>query len=154
MRAVVEETVFGLRPMQESDLAPVAHIEARTYPCPWTEEYFRDCLQAGLCCWLLERNGVIEAYSVMSIEADTAHILNLCVRPAVQRRGLGRRMITHLLGVARNHQAKTACLEVRASNLPARQLYQSMGFTPVEVQMGYYRLAQGSEDALMMVRRV
>ncbi len=138
--------------MHESDLSQVIPIETRAYPSPWTEEYFYHCLQAGLCCRVLERHGVIEAYGIMSVEADTAYILNLCVRPASQRRGLGRRMLTHLLELARRRRAETVCLEVRLSNLPAYQLYQSMGFKGVGIEKDYYRLAQGCEDALIMAR--
>jgi ribosomal-protein-alanine N-acetyltransferase len=143
-----------LRPLQESDLPQVAQIEARAYASPWPEEYFGYCLRAGLCCWVLERHGVIEAYGVMSVEAGTAHILNLCVRPASRRHGLGRRMLTHLIELAHRRLAETAVLEVRRSNFPARQLYQSMGFREVGVQPDYYRLGQGREDALVLARNV
>jgi ribosomal-protein-alanine N-acetyltransferase len=149
-----EETAPRFRRMQKSDLLQVARIEARVYPCPWTQANFCYSLQAGLCCWVLERRGVIEAYGVMSVELGKAHILNLCVRPASQRCGLGRRMLTHLLDLARHGGADSVMLEVRFSNLPARQLYQSMGFQEVGVHKGYYRLAQGCEDALVMARRL
>jgi ribosomal-protein-alanine N-acetyltransferase len=95
---------------------------------------------------------MVEAYGVMSVAAGEADILNLCVRPASQRRGLGRRMLTHLIERARRHRAETVCLEVRFSNLPARSLYQSMGFKEIGIEKDYYRLAQGCEDALIMAR--
>ena len=41
-------------------------------------------------------------------------------------------------------------LEVRASNLAALTLYRRAGFEQVGVRRGYYRDAQGSEDALVM----
>ena len=142
------------RAMRESDLAQVLQIETRAYPFPWTEDYFSHCLQAGMCCRVLERHDVIEAYGVMSIAAGEADILNLCVRPASQRRGLGRRMLTHLIEFARRHRAETVCLEVRLSNLPARRLYQSMGFKAIGIEKDYYRLAQGCEDGLIMAQHL
>jgi ribosomal-protein-alanine N-acetyltransferase len=140
------------RTMRESDLEQILQIETRTYPFPWTKEYFSHCLKTGTCCRVLERHGVIEAYGIMSVAADKADILNLCVRPASQRRGLGRRMLTHLIEFARRCRAETVCLEVRFSNLPARRLYQSMGFKEIGIEKDYYRLAQGCEDALIMAR--
>lgn len=138
--------------MREADLAQVLRIEMRVYPSPWTEDYFSHCLQIGMCCRILEQHSVIEAYGVMSVAAGEADILNLCVRPASRRRGLGRHMLTHLLDLARQLSAKTVCLEVRVSNLPARSLYQSMGFKAIGIEKDYYRLAQGCEDALIMAR--
>jgi ribosomal-protein-alanine N-acetyltransferase len=140
------------RALRKSDLPQVLRIETRAYPLPWTEDYFDHCLRSGMCCRVLARHGMIEAYGIMSVEGNTAHILNLCVRPVSQRRGLGRRLLTHLLELARRHRAETACLEVRVSNLPARSLYQSMGFNAIGVEKDYYRLARGCEDALVMAR--
>ncbi len=140
--------------MGTSDLAQILRIEIRTYPFPWTEDYFSHCLRTNMCCQVLERNGVAEAYGIMSVEAGEADILNLCVRPASQRRGLGRRMLTRLIELACQQRAATVCLEVRFSNLPARSLYQSMGFKETGIEKDFYRLAQGCEDALIMARRL
>ena len=145
-----EETIPHLRPMREKDLAQVAQIEQHAFPDPWPIETFRTCLQAGLYCWVLTRHSIIEAYGIMALKADTAHILNLCVRPESQRQGLGRQMLAHLLALARSCQATTALLEVRVSNRAAIALYEAMGFTTVRVRKAYYRTAQGREDALVM----
>ena len=148
--ALEEGTLPHLRPMQEADLSQVAQIEQHAFPDPWTLETFRTCLRAGLCCWVLARHRVIDAYGIMAFAADTAHIMNLCVRPESQRQGLGRQMLTHLLALARNRRTTTALLEVRASNHAAIALYEAMGFTTVRVRKAYYRTAQGREDALVM----
>lgn len=143
-----------VRRMHAADLPQVVHIEAHSYPSPWTEEYFRHCLQAGFCCQVLAHDGVIEAYGIMSVDPGAALIVNLCVRPASRRRGLGRTMLSHLLTLAREHQAQTVQLHVRASNLPAIRLYESMGFQHVGSEPGYYHLPQGHEDAFVMARRL
>jgi ribosomal-protein-alanine N-acetyltransferase len=43
-----------------------------------------------------------------------------------------------------------ATLEVRASNEPARQLYESLGFTVAATRPRYY--TQPEEDALILLR--
>jgi ribosomal-protein-alanine N-acetyltransferase len=136
--------------MQETDLVQVAQIEQCAFPDPWPIETFRTCLQAGLCCWVLARHSSIDAYGIMALKTDTAHIMNLCVRPESQRQGLGRQMLAHLLALARSRQATTVLLEVRVSNRAAIALYEAMGFTTVRVRKAYYRTAQGREDALVM----
>jgi ribosomal-protein-alanine N-acetyltransferase len=140
--------------MQESDLSQVYQIEQASFPSPWPVVAFRDCVQAGLDCWVVEQHGIIEAYSVMSIEADTAYILNFCVRSASRRRGLGRALLSHLLTRARHHGATTVRLEVRASNTTAQQFYQALGFQHVGRLQAYVRTPQGLEDVLIMARDV
>ena len=44
-----------------------------------------------------------------------------------RRRGYGRRIITALAGWAKEQRAVGACLEVEASNAPARALYDAVG---------------------------
>ncbi len=139
-----------MRPMRESDLAVVLAIERGAYPFPWSQGIFRDCLRVGYCCWVIETTAAPQGYGIMSVGAGECHILNLCIRPQSQRQGLGRTLLSHLLGVARSHHALTAMLEVRPSNEPALRLYQDMGFNEVGVRRAYYPRAGGREDALIL----
>ncbi len=142
-----------LRPMEEADLPRVLQMEREAFSDPWSENFFRECLE-GSACWVLEQTGDICAYGVLSVEAAQAHILNLCVDSVFRRRGLGRRLATHLLDQARRSGALVAFLEVRPSNRSAIQLYQSMGFRPRGVSKGYYPKPRGGEDALILVIRL
>ena len=152
MSAVPRLSELRLRPMSEDDLSIVTGIERDAYPFPWTLQIFRDCLRVGYSCWVADRDGHIEGYGVMSISAGECHILNLCVRPDLQRQGVGRRMLAHLLFLARKHEAQTALLEVRPSNHPAIALYQQAGFGEVGVRRRYYPAAYGREDALILAK--
>lgn len=136
--------------MRQSDLDAVMDIELQVYPFPWTAGIFRDCLLVGYVCWVYEEDSRVQGYGVMSVGAGEAHVLNLCVRPSAQGRGLGRRLLRHLIEVARAHRAETALLEVRPSNRVAYHLYQSMGFNEVGIRNGYYPAEKGREDALIM----
>ena len=140
----------GLRPMREDDLDAVMDVERRAYPFPWTRGIFRDCLRAGYPAWLMERDGAIVAYAVLSIAAGEAHILNLCTAPEVQREGNGRRMLRALLQVARGHRAERVFLEVRPSNDAAIALYDSEGFNEIGRRPRYYPAIGGREDAIVM----
>lgn len=152
MSAILKDEAMRLRPMREADVAAVMEIERRAYAFPWTSGIFRDCLRVGYCCWILEQEGVIQAYGIMSVGAGEAHILNICVRPESQGRGLGRRVLTHLLNLARRYHADTALLEVRPSNEPALRLYRSLGFNEVAIRKNYYPHPNGREDALILMR--
>lgn len=138
------------RPMREIDVPVVAAIEARAYAFPWTPGIFRDCLVAGYPCWVADTTDGVQGYGVLSIGADEAHLLNLCVDPAAQRRGLGRRMLRRMLDLARWHMADRVFLEVRPSNPEARALYASEGFVDIGCRPRYYPAREGREDAIVM----
>jgi ribosomal-protein-alanine N-acetyltransferase len=140
----------GLRPMREDDLDAVMEVERRAYPFPWTRGIFRDCLRAGYPAWLMQRDGAIVAYAVLSVAAGEAHILNLCTAPELQREGHGRRMLRALLQVARGHRAERVFLEVRPSNAAAISLYDSEGFNEIGRRPRYYPAVGGREDAIVM----
>lgn len=139
-----------LRPMQERDLDAVMEIELRAYPYPWTRGIFQDCLRAAYPGRILEAGGNILGYGMLSLAADEAHILNVCVDPRCQSRGYGRRLLRALVQLARQLGALRVFLEVRPSNTPAVTLYESEGFNEIGRRPRYYPAANGREDALVM----
>ncbi|MEW8205339.1 MAG: ribosomal protein S18-alanine N-acetyltransferase, partial [Candidatus Thiodiazotropha taylori] len=131
MSALVTDPLLGMRPMREEDLAQVFALEIEVYPFPWTEGIFNDCLRVGYSCWVLTMDDLVIGYGVMSVVIDEAHILNICISPEWQRRGLGEKLLRRLIKVAAQHGAETVFLEVRVSNRAALQLYEKIGFVEV-----------------------
>jgi len=152
MSAVVKESYINIRPMDEEDLTAVLAIETRAYDFPWSRTIFRDCLRVGYCCWVLEVDGSVEGYSIMSVAVQECHILNLCIQPDSQGLGHGRALLEFILDVARKHRADSAFLEVRPSNESAKQLYSKSGFDEVGLRRNYYPARFGREDAIIMAR--
>lgn len=141
----------ALRCMRADDLDTVMAIELRAYPFPWSRGIFADCLSSGYSAWVLEQGSQIIGYGVLSVAADEAHVLNVCVDPLVQSRGHGRLMLRTLLGSARSNNAQRVFLEVRPSNTAAIALYQSEGFNEIGRRPRYYPAANnGREDAIVM----
>ena len=71
-------------------------------------------------------------------------LLNLVVDPACRRQGIGRQLLEGLL----RQRGNTVFLEVRESNLAAREFYKSLGFKEVSVRKKYYDWP--SESAIVM----
>ena len=138
------------RPMREPDLEAVASIEAEVYSHPWTLGNFRDSLTAGHACWVVERGDALCAYGVLMMGVDEAHLLNLSVAAALQRQGLGGRLLEFFEARARDFRARVMFLEVRVSNAPARGLYAGSGYRELAVRRNYYPAAIGREDAILM----
>ena len=141
---------IAFRPMRDVDLDTVVELERNAYGFPWSKSVFKDCLRAGYHCRVLELDGFVQGYGIMSIFVGESHILNLCIGRAAQGKGFGRLLLRHLLTVAKERAARTAMLEVRPSNLAAIHLYQDMGFNEVGMRRGYYPDVHGREDALIL----
>lgn len=74
------------------------------------------------------------------LEREAVGIYEVLVHPAYRGQGLGRHMLQALLQWAAQQGATHADLQVRSGNLPAQQLYASLGF---EAVYGYhYRVKQ------------
>jgi len=148
--AILASPGTTIRPLTLADLDAVMEIESRAYDFPWTQGIFRDCLRVGYCCWCCENDGIIQGYGVMSAAAGESHILNLTVRPELQRQGIGSMLLKHFLHLARRHGADTLMLEVRPSNRKAISLYEKLGFNEIGVRRNYYPAEDGREDALLL----
>jgi len=141
------------RPMQPSDLGAVYAIETAAYLFPWTQGNFTDCLETGYRCEVMLESGVVVGYSILAMMVDEAHILNCCVAPSYQGRGLGRQMMQHLINRLPQMRLPSLLLEVRSSNTAAIHLYADLGFLEIGRRRGYYPApaeAGGREDALVM----
>lgn len=145
------ESACRLRPMTVDDLDAVAQLEAQSYEFPWTYGIFRDCLRVGYRCDVLEGDGgSLAGYCILAMAAGEAHILNLCVLPSLRRQGLGRRLLQHLLRLARQADCFEVFLEVRPSNQAALALYEDNGFQQLSIRRDYYRSREGNEDAIVL----
>jgi ribosomal-protein-alanine N-acetyltransferase len=136
-----------VRPMTLADVPQVIDIEHDTYPFPWSEGIFRDCVRVGYFCRVVEVRGSIQGYGIMSFAADEAHLLNICIHQDLREQGVGRRLLQYLLDQARKVGMHYAFLEVRPSNPVAIYLYESLGFVRVGIRKGYYQGSPVREDA-------
>ena len=154
MSAAVKDLPPQVRGMRQEDVPAVAALEAAAYEFPWSAGIFRDCLLAGYTAEVLEGDGELAGYAVMSVAAGEAHLLNICLAHHLRGQGIARRLLQHMLGLAGQAGAERVYLEVRPSNREAMRLYRAAGFDVVGVRRGYYRAAEGNEDAVVLVRRL
>ena len=143
-----------IRSMDDADIPEVVRIERASYAFPWTEGIFRDCLRVNYYCRVVEVAALIDGHGVMSVGAGEAHLLNVCIEEAYRCRGIGARLLKHLLRAAATAGAAEAFLEARPSNLAAIRLYQSLGFRQIGVRRGYYQAIGGREDAIVLKRPI
>jgi len=88
------------------------------------------------------------AYAVFWQVLDQGELGNVAVDPAWRRRGMARRLIRAVMERAAARGVRELFLEVRPSNMGARQLYESFGFRRVGQRRNYYQ--KPVEDAVVM----
>jgi len=148
------EADVSVRSMRHEDLAHVSDIERRSYDFPWSHGVFRDCLLAGYQCIVLECDGDVAGYGILSVAAGEAHILNLCVDPKLRSLGYGERLLDEMLFRARTSSVREIFLEVRPSNVNALALYRKKGFHKVADRPAYYQAHDGREDASVLSKKL
>ena len=80
--------------------------------------------------------------------AGRAEMVDLRVLASERRQGFGRQLLWASLTALEDVGAVE--LEVRSSNVAARALYQSLGFSESGSRSNYYATADGREDAILM----
>jgi len=149
MSAVLKD-VPRLADMAESDLDAVVAIEGAVYSHPWTRGNFADALHAAYTCRTLRLGAELIGYFVLLVAAGEAHLLNLSVARAHQRRGHGAALLRAAQQLARSQGARRLFLEVRPSNLAGQRLYESFALRRIGLRRGYYPGTGGREDALVL----
>ena len=143
-----------IREMNHDDLGMVSDIERRSYEFPWSHGVFRDCLLAGYQCLALIREDRVAGYTVLSVAAGEAHILNLCTDPDFRSLGYGERLLDEVLYRARSTSVREIFLEVRPSNETALALYRKKGFHQIAARPAYYQANEGREDAAVLAKKL
>jgi ribosomal-protein-alanine N-acetyltransferase len=137
-----------VRPIEEPDVASVVEIEKLCFSYQaWNQEDLQkyDCFVASVgetvVGFLISRG--------LSFPPDPGHefeILNIAVHPSWRRRGVARALLGWQLD-----RGGTQFLEVRESNVAARNLYESLGFQVVGIRRKYY--SSPEESAIVMRRK-
>ncbi len=144
-------TGLTIQPMRRRHVKRVQPIERAVHVKPWSPGVFQseiDLVAKGERYYVvLVGEGELLGYAGLMFVSDEAHITNIAIDPAFQRRGLARLLLVHLATEAIERGCQALTLEVRVSNTAAQGLYREFGFAPAGVRQRYY---ENTEDALVM----
>ncbi len=148
-----KEAAIVIEAMRVEDVDQVLAIERTSFTMPWSKNLFLTEFKNPLFSFMLVAlsdplQRTVAGYSVCWVLADELHILDLAVKPDCRRQGIARRLALESLAQAHERGARKAYLEVRESNIPAQQLYESLGFTRAAKRRDYYDAPP--EDAIVM----
>ena len=85
-----------------------------------------------------------------SLIYDRMEIDNIFVDETYRGKGIGNKLMSYLVSMAISERVENITLEVRVSNIIARNLYKKFGFREVALRKFYY----GDEDGILMEKQV
>jgi ribosomal-protein-alanine N-acetyltransferase len=142
---------IDIQPLALDDVTAIEQIEQRSMPAPWSRMMFvSEIVKATSVCLGAFVDDALVAYVIVSRYVDAWHVMNLVVAPEHRREGIATRLLAALFDRTAEDDRRGFTLEVRLSNAPAIELYESMGFRAQGVRRAYY--TDNREDALIMWR--
>lgn len=141
--------MLEIRPMVYEDAAAVHEIDKACFTDAWNLASFQDIFKFKDNYYLLALwNGAIIGFAGILVVIDEADLINIAVLPDFQGKGVGKQLLKKIMELAKEKGVKAMTLEVRESNIKARKLYESFGFTEIFVRKQYY--SSPVEDAVIM----
>jgi [ribosomal protein S18]-alanine N-acetyltransferase len=144
--------VLVIEPARKKDLEAVLAIEQASFSHPWTRAMFQEELAkvpTTLFVLKKEPGDRVLGYSCFWTLSGELQLVNIAVHPDLRGKGLGRKLLNHLLQEAESREAEKVFLEVRPSNQAAIRLYGRLGFKVLYHRPRYY--TPEGEDAWVMV---
>ncbi len=138
--------------MNEKDLPMVMEIETMSYPNPWHLSSFKGEIDnrpiSNPYVVIYRPLEKIIGYIIYWHLRNEVQISNIAISPEYRQMGVAEGVLRKVLVEMCRKNAEFVFLEVRPSNLIARNLYEKLGFTILGLRKGYYR--NPSEDAIVM----
>lgn len=141
--------MMEIKKMDTSHVAQVAALEKLCFTDPWSENSVASELENPLSLWLvaLQQDMVVGYVGSQSVLGE-GDMMNLAVAPGFRRQKIAEKLVLALIHALLGKNVRSLTLEVRASNEPAKALYEKLGFLQVGKRPNYYR--NPKEDALIL----
>ena len=146
----MDDSIIRLGATQDIDR--IYEIEKNTFvDTPWTYEMvFGELLKnPDKQTWVIEIKNQILGYYMVRFGPDEVHLINITVDPNHQMKGIGKKLMNHLLESIPAHSS--VFLEVKRGNFPAINLYLNAGFKEILIREKYY--SDGSDAIVMCLNK-
>jgi ribosomal-protein-alanine N-acetyltransferase len=140
--------------MEEEDIPVILEIENVSFQNPWRASTFSgEIANRGVSFPYVIVHRMFErviGYIIYWKIQEEVQISNFAVHPDFREKGIGEAVMRSVIKAIQRDGAVYVFLEVRPSNLAARNLYKKLGFKVLGTRKDYYQTPL--EDALIMGR--
>ena len=127
----------------------IAEAEKICFSEPWSisavESFFSYEYNSAI---IILCNGEFAGYVTCTFMCSETQIAKVAVLPEFRKMGAGFLLMSSLVQMAKEKNCPTVTLEVRASNIPAINLYKKCGFEVVGERKNFYK--NPKDDAVLM----
>ncbi|MBR3888854.1 MAG: ribosomal protein S18-alanine N-acetyltransferase [Clostridia bacterium] len=138
--------------MTLDDIDEVLEVCKNSFPIPWSRKSFEEEMSNMLATYLVAKLddkvvGFIGLWFVM----DECHITNIAVHNEYRNKHIATELVNAMFEYCKEHETSYVLLEVRSSNVAAKELYKKFGFKEDVVRKDYYKNPDNTrEDAIVM----
>lgn len=127
----------------------ILEIERDSFVSPWSMYAFKAEAEKSISqFWALISDKTLSGYICFLTVGDEIQLLNLAVHPEKRRLGFGECLLNLMIEKGIAEGVRNIWLEVRPSNMSARNLYKKLGFLEAGTRPNYY--PETKEDAILM----
>lgn len=140
--------------MNENHVKGVYELSEECFAIPWTLDSINNELNNPLAKYVIAQDlstGEVVGFVGVWIIAGEGDITNIAVTPKYRKHGIASNLLIKLFEVCKTFNCGDITLEVRASNIPAQNLYKKFNFKEEGMRKGYY--SDNGEDAIIMWKR-
>ena len=136
-------SIATIRKAVTADIPAMKRIAGATsMASQWSEAQYFELFAPGPpdhLTLVIEQESNIAGFVAARCSGKEYEIENIVISGAVQRQGLGMKLLKELMRIAAENRPIKVFLEVRESNAAARALYAKFGFAKIGERRNYYR---------------
>lgn len=135
-------------PLSKAYCKDVALLEKSCLSTAWSEKQLENIVDDKNYKYVIAlENGTLAGVGgVICSSEDSAEIFTVAVSEEHRKKGIGKKIVSALIGFCVSKNAESVFLEVEDENDSAIMLYTRMGFKKLGVRKGFYH----GKDALIM----
>ena len=127
----------------------IIEIEKFSFLSPWSQNAFIEEIGNSISyLWGLAVDKILAGYICFWMYDSEIQLINIAVHPQQRKKGFGHYLLKRMINEGISRGMRNVWLEVRPSNIVAKNLYRRLGFEELGRRPGYYR--DTNEDAIIM----
>ena len=130
-------------------LQKILEIEELSFPSPWSVHALKSEIENPIShFWALIMGKLLSGYICFWMFDREIQLISVAIHPHDRGKGLGHYLLKEMIETGISKGMQQIWLEVRPSNLVAKELYESLGFQEAYRRPRYY--PDTHEDAIVM----